>query len=423
MASLFEVQVQSSSHRFTLPKEVRERLGIADGDSVFLTIRSPGKEVIFKGRKTLRSGPEIYGMDVSSALIPGTTILVEASRPRFAQSTNPGRISKRREIARRAARSVDDKTRKRRFWIVSPNVMNNDDTVPEWRNASVVFNAAFMGWGPNKEDHKRIGFTFARVIEPGDIVLIARRHRGEPEVVGFGVVKGRFRTSLQGFTAPKKERWQGSLRKLSPFIPWTELPPSLDIMRVLNHTTALRQLVPERNENERAVCEWLESTIGLGPDSGKRAYSALRRSTGTKLRSRPIDRELEYQVRTREQTRLAIKREAELVKGYSEWLGAQSRVIRTAWYGSLQCDAFEERRNNLIEAKCSSKREYIRMAVGQLLDYSHLGQEEFGDPNLAILLPKKPLPDIESWLKKKLRISIIWRDGKDFLDNANGRFT
>ena len=57
------------------------------------------------------------------------------------------------------------------------------------------------------------------------------------------------------------------------------------------------------------------------------------------------------------------------------------------------------------------------------MDYSHLGQEEFGDPNLAILLPKKPLPDIESWLKKKLRISIIWRDGKDFLDNANGRFT
>jgi len=87
------------------------------------------------------------------------------------------------------------------------------------------------------------------------------------------------------------------------------------------------------------------------------------------------------------------------------------------------CDAYEERRNNLIEAKSSIKREHIRMAVGQLLDYAHLGEAVMGRPNLAILLPQRPQSEIESWLKDKLNISVIWREGNVFSDNAQGRFT
>jgi hypothetical protein len=62
------------------------------------------------------------------------------------------------------------------------------------------------------------------------------------------------------------------------------------------------------------------------------------------------------------------------------------------------------------------------MAVGQLLDYAFLGKEEFGEPNKAILLPKKPDSDLEKWLRH-LHISIIWREGESFRDNADGRFS
>jgi bifunctional DNA-binding transcriptional regulator/antitoxin component of YhaV-PrlF toxin-antitoxin module len=76
MASVFEAKVHSSGRRFAIRQDVRDNLGIDDGDSVFLTIRSPDRKVLFKGRKSLRSGPEIYGVDVSIALTPGSTILV-----------------------------------------------------------------------------------------------------------------------------------------------------------------------------------------------------------------------------------------------------------------------------------------------------------------------------------------------------------
>jgi hypothetical protein len=61
------------------------------------------------------------------------------------------------------------------------------------------------------------------------------------------------------------------------------------------------------------------------------------------------------------------------------------------------------------------------MAVGQLLDYAFLGKEKIRDPNMAILLPKEPDSDLIKWLQH-LHISIIWREGGFFLDNADGRF-
>ena len=62
------------------------------------------------------------------------------------------------------------------------------------------------------------------------------------------------------------------------------------------------------------------------------------------------------------------------------------------------------------------------MAVGQLLDYAFQGKEKLGEPNKAILLPKKPDNNIEKWLLS-LKISVIWREKRFFLDNANGQFS
>ena len=92
------------------------------------------------------------------------------------------------------ARSKED----RRYWVVSPNVGNDETTVSEWRQASVTRHAAFMGYDSRDKGHGASGHKFAHSVKPGDIILIARRHRSEPEIVGFGVVRGNFQRSLKG---------------------------------------------------------------------------------------------------------------------------------------------------------------------------------------------------------------------------------
>jgi bifunctional DNA-binding transcriptional regulator/antitoxin component of YhaV-PrlF toxin-antitoxin module len=204
----FQATVHKSGRRFTVPKHIRSALNFHRGDALDLQIRSVDGQMLFSGQKHLRSGPEIYGTDIPHTLTPGLKISVEAS------------ISQ-------AHQGADSTASQRRYWVVSPNVMNNAATVSDWRNASVKFSAAFMGWGPDEKEHKGTGAKFARLIKPGDVVLIARRFNHTPEVVGFGEVYGSFRTSLPGFVAPEKDQWHGSLRLLRPFVPRTELPKKL----------------------------------------------------------------------------------------------------------------------------------------------------------------------------------------------------
>src|SRR6266705_933048 len=89
----------------------------------------------------------------------------------------------------------------RRYWVVSPNVKYDEGTVNDWRAASVREKAAFMGWEPDDYDHAKIGPKFAGTvaggIEPGNVILIARRHKHQPEIVGFGVVQGKYVTNIK----------------------------------------------------------------------------------------------------------------------------------------------------------------------------------------------------------------------------------
>ena len=112
------------------------------------------------------------------------------------------------------------------YWVVSPNVRYDEATVGDWRQASVTGRAAFMGWSPNDWAHNQMGPKFAgkteRGIRLGDVILIARRHNFEPEIVGFGVVHGQFARRVRGLKTPESF---GSLRRLRPFVPWTGEPP------------------------------------------------------------------------------------------------------------------------------------------------------------------------------------------------------
>ena len=138
--------------------------------------------------------------------------------------------------------------------------------------------------------------------------------------------------------------------------------------------------------------------------------------------SSPENKQLDYKVQTKAQVIKAKKVEAELLEAYQHWLALQGRELKAVKYSTLQCDAYEKERRNLIEAKSSASREHIRMAVGQILDYAFQGRKKFRDPHKAILLPSEPRRDIVDWLDS-LRIKVIWRQRKGFLDNANGQFT
>jgi hypothetical protein len=84
----------------------------------------------------------------------------------------------------------------------------------------------------------------------------------------------------------------------------------------------------------------------------------------------------------------------------------------------LYSDLYNETRQQMIEAKGSVSRSDIRMAIGQLFDYQHL---EEGDPDLGLLLPEVPRPDLADLLHQ-LEITVIVPVGDGFADTAGGLF-
>ena len=112
------------------------------------------------------------------------------------------------------------------------------------------------GWG---DDHK-IGRKFANEIEKDDVILIARRHRKRPEIIGFGVVTDKFERSR---TVPGTHLEFRSMRKLKPSRPLSGPPKNIPIMDALGHTMALAQLHPEWDDRHKRVCEWMASELSL----------------------------------------------------------------------------------------------------------------------------------------------------------------
>jgi hypothetical protein len=132
-----------------------------------------------------------------------------------------------------------------------------------------------------------------------------------------------------------------------------------------------------------------------------------------------------YDVTSKSETRRAHRKERRLVADYVEYLGDPGEIVHRhkidapGAAGPLYSDIFHKRRRQLIEAKASTSRGDIRMAIGQLADYAR-----FIEPPLdrAILLPAKPSQDLVELLNRQ-GISAIWREGPGFQDNADGRFT
>jgi hypothetical protein len=124
------------------------------------------------------------------------------------------------------------------------------------------------------------------------------------------------------------------------------------------------------------------------------------------------------------QPREGERREQRLVKAYKAFLEGHGSIVsrmRCRPSGEAKpifSDLYDETRHNLIEAKGTVTREAVRMAIGQLADYSRFLEVEAR----AVLLPERPRVDLETLLQSQ-GISTIWQTDDGFEDNAGGVFT
>ena len=78
------------------------------------------------------------------------------------------------------------------------------------------------------------------------------------------------------------------------------------------------------------------------------------------------------------------------------------------------CDLYDKTTNTLYEAKGTVARQAIRMAIGQLADYTRLVQPT---PHKALLVPQQPRPDLCDLLSRE-HITVVWRDDSQWLRNT-----
>lgn len=124
------------------------------------------------------------------------------------------------------------------------------------------------------------------------------------------------------------------------------------------------------------------------------------------------------------EARIAEQIEARLVKDFREWLDPAGTRLRgisitTGDGARLRVDLFDTSTGTLVEAKAKPTRNYLRLAVGQLLDYRrYLPQVK----SLSVLLPRRPVADLLEFLAS-VGVSAIWKSGDVFSETEEGAVT
>lgn len=78
----------------------------------------------------------------------------------------------------------------------------------------------------------------------------------------------------------------------------------------------------------------------------------------------------------------------------------------------MYADLFNSATNELVEAKATSDRVAVRMAIGQLADYRRFVGDEVA---CKVLLPAEPIRDLIDLLERE-RIGILIPDGSGFAE-------
>lgn len=121
-----------------------------------------------------------------------------------------------------------------------------------------------------------------------------------------------------------------------------------------------------------------------------------------------------YAAQRPDEPKEAVRREAKLVGRYTEWLKTQDQAtvrhrvpIPDGEY--LFTDVFNKATDELVEAKASGARAYVRAGLGQLLDYARFLDHK----SRALLVPVRPSDDLVELLNAH-GCAVIWEDGTTF---------
>jgi len=151
----------------------------------------------------------------------------------------------------------------------------------------------------------------------------------------------------------------------------------------------------------------------LGPTSGLINYAATPRIWTPPEFSDVIASQTEHVQDERTVSRV----EFELQADFGTWLNSQGATPRRlplrAGSTLIEPDMFVPERDWIVEAKRSTARGHVRMAIGQVLDYVHIAAKAGLPAAPVILLPGTPEPDLQE-LMHELGITLAVRAGDGF---------
>jgi hypothetical protein len=121
-------------------------------------------------------------------------------------------------------------------------------------------------------------------------------------------------------------------------------------------------------------------------------------------------------------SRVAHRREAELVTALRDWWSRRDghdavwrlRITPEGTTARLYADLYNSATAELVEAKATSDRAAVRMAIGQLADYRRFVRGEIA---CKVLLPQEPIADLVALLKRE-GVGILIPDGEGFRELA-----
>ena len=120
--------------------------------------------------------------------------------------------------------------------------------------------------------------------------------------------------------------------------------------------------------------------------------------------------------------------EHELQRKFGEYLEAKSHQVQKYSFaidetkGSLKPDLLVNCLQMVVEVKASGAREYVRMAIGQVLDYANLSRIAGTNFAPALVLPSSPSSDLCE-LIHRLGIMLIVENGNgfDFIEGEDNK--
>ena len=177
---------------------------------------------------------------------------------------------------------------------------------------------------------------------------------------------------------------------------------------------------PDRNGTQRKILVFHLIPVGVTKQINQPSVSS---KIGTVTRQEVEQNTSQTHERTMPETKTTATRfEGQLQKRYEDFLRNKGFDIGTFKIqvpesNTLKLDLVDFTNKKVIEVKAGITRNYVREAIGQVLDYVFQIQrinEEVFKP--CILIPGKPSQDLIE-LIKDLNIELIWEENSQFISN------